>query len=157
LTFNKFDLRDYLWNLYDLEVQNVRSWVRISPVERRRPFCRAVYRPQAKKYMEVTMTQPFVWPAMPDNLEPWNKELWDGREKESQKREHEQMQQRKAQVQLLSRQLPSEERTTIAEMAKKLLRGELKWENGRVLDEKWNTQPMDGGEPAKIDDVPTLR
>ena len=140
LRFNKFDLRDYLWNLYDLEVKGVRSWVIGSPVERRRPFLRAVYRPQAKKYMEVEMSRPFAWPEQPEDLEPWNKELWDAREKEQRLHEAEQERRSKAVLRLVSAQAPSPERQAIASMAEKLRSGELKWENGRVLDEKWDKE-----------------
>jgi large subunit ribosomal protein L23 len=41
------------------------------PVRDTREQPRHFFRPESKKYMTVEMEQPFVWPEMPESLEPW--------------------------------------------------------------------------------------
>lgn len=63
-SFNKLDLRDYLWNIYHLRVLNITSTLSPATFTRSLP---APYRtrfrsPQVKK-MTVDLIDPFVWPA----------------------------------------------------------------------------------------------
>ena len=147
LRFNKFDLRDYLWNLYNVEVTAVRSYVKQSPPTKNLRM--RTYRPQSEKFMIAEMTRPFVWPAVPEDKSAWNHELWEKREK-AQARDTEAMQAtRTGEIKLTSRQPRSEERKEIAKMAEALLRGEAKWDNGVVLDEKWESAGK-GNKPSQL-------
>ncbi|KAK0715764.1 hypothetical protein B0H67DRAFT_554224 [Lasiosphaeris hirsuta] len=63
LTFNKFDIRDYLFHAYNVEVTGVRSFVnqrRLQKKYRRLGW----YRPQAGKMMIAELVKPFVWPKI---------------------------------------------------------------------------------------------
>jgi large subunit ribosomal protein L23 len=71
LDFSKYDLRDYLYHAYNVKCFNVRSYVKQMPVRDTREQPRHWFRPESKKYMTVEMEQPFVWPEMPESLEPW--------------------------------------------------------------------------------------
>lgn len=138
LRFTKFDLRDYLWHLYGVESLSVRSYVRLQPLQRRYPTSRRMYRPQSRKFMMVQMPDPFAFPEIPEDLEPWSKKLWDQREQAAD-REREAVRARaKQEIPLESEKLPGKEAKSIREMARKLLSGEARWENGRVLDSKWS-------------------
>jgi large subunit ribosomal protein L23 len=82
LDFSKYDLRDYLFHAYNVRCFNIRSYVKQMPVRDTREQPRHWFRPESKKYMTVEMEQPFVWPEMPESLEPWgqkerNKEIDD--------------------------------------------------------------------------------
>jgi large subunit ribosomal protein L23 len=71
LDFSKYDLRDYLYHAYNVKCFNIRSYVKQMPVRDTREQPRHWFRPESKKYMTVEMEQPFVWPAVPESLEPW--------------------------------------------------------------------------------------
>lgn len=72
LHFNKLDLRDYLRNVYGVNVLSVRSYVEQQKITRERPLAKPGYgklrRPQSKKRMTVEMRQPFVWPEEPKDF-----------------------------------------------------------------------------------------
>ncbi|KAF2971094.1 hypothetical protein GQX73_g2428 [Xylaria multiplex] len=72
LTFNKFDLRDYLLHAYKTPVLGVRSQLRQQRV-RKSPTHGRIYRPPPIKTMTVQLTQPFVWPRLPTDTKPWRK------------------------------------------------------------------------------------
>ncbi|VEU21837.1 DEKNAAC102870 [Brettanomyces naardenensis] len=63
-SFNKLDLRDYLWHIYNLRVLNITSTLTAATFDRSLPIpYRTRYRsPQVKK-MTVDLIDPFVWPA----------------------------------------------------------------------------------------------
>jgi len=90
LRFTKLDIRDYLWNLYNVEVTSVRSQVRLSPLTQR-PLGKQIYRPVSKKFMMVELVNPFHWPTVPSNLEPWSKTLWQSRSDEWENQSKEQL------------------------------------------------------------------
>lgn len=79
LTFNKFDFRDYLYNLYDVEVDSVRSFINQKLPKQRSLAGRAGrwYRPRPQKLMIVDLKKPFVWPERPtgEELEEWDCKL----------------------------------------------------------------------------------
>lgn len=138
LRFTKFDLRDYLWNLYDVEVTKVRSFVKQQPLTQRNSHSRSWYRPQPLKIMTVELAKPFQWPDLPSNLEPWNHELWRMREDLMEKRNEDQINQHKFQISMKSKEPLSKERRELASLAKKMAEGEVKWSNDVVLDPKWD-------------------
>ncbi|GAP90448.1 putative ribosomal protein L23 [Rosellinia necatrix] len=71
LTFNKFDLRDYLLHLYKTPVLAVRSQLRQQRIRKSKTHGR-IYRPPPIKTMTVQLKEPFVWPSVPEDLKPWN-------------------------------------------------------------------------------------
>ncbi|KAK1966196.1 ribosomal protein L23 [Colletotrichum sublineola] len=137
LTFTKFDLRDYLWNLYGVEVTAVRSWVKQSPIERKSASA-GYYRPQSQKFMTVQMTKAFVWPSPPENLEPWNKKLWEAREASSQKQYRQDVARQLGKLPYPSKEKESGERKNLRREAAKLMEGKKEFKNDVQLDSKWD-------------------
>lgn len=77
LNLNKFDIRDYLYHVYDIRVKSVRSYIQQQKVQQDKPGAlvprpRKWYRPRARKLMTIEMERPFVWPAVPDSFEPYD-------------------------------------------------------------------------------------
>ncbi|GKT47236.1 54S ribosomal protein L23, mitochondrial [Colletotrichum spaethianum] len=137
LTFTKFDLRDYLWNLYGVEVTAVRSWVKQSPIERKGASS-GYYRPQSQKFMTVQMTKAFVWPSPPEDLEPWNKKLWDAREATSQKQYREDVARQLGRLAYPSKDKESAERKKLRREAAKMMEGKKEFKSDVQLDSKWD-------------------
>ena|SRR5690242_624649 len=71
LDFSKYDLRDYLYHAYNVKCFNIRSYVKQMPIRDTTAQPRHWFRPESQKYMTVEMEEPFVWPALPENTEPW--------------------------------------------------------------------------------------
>ncbi|KEY74280.1 hypothetical protein S7711_00438 [Stachybotrys chartarum IBT 7711] len=138
LRFTKFDIRDYLWNLYNVEVTKVRSLVQQQALARRHPGTRSVYRPRPLKFMTVELAKPFQWPEAPSNLEPWGNELWKTREELGEKQQEEQIDRARFKGVMKSQQPLSNERKKLAELAKQMIKGEVKWNNDVSLDPKWD-------------------
>ncbi|KAK7397954.1 mitochondrial 54S ribosomal protein YmL41 [Neonectria punicea] len=138
LRFTKFDLRDYLWNLYNVEVTKVRSFVKQQPLTQRNSHSRSWYRPQPLKIMNVELAKPFQWPEIPENKEPWSNQLWKMREELMDTRNEEHIQRQRFQIPLKSKEPASKEREQLADLAKKMLSGEVKWSNDVSLDPKWD-------------------
>ncbi|KAH6610569.1 ribosomal [Trichoderma cornu-damae] len=138
LRLTKFDLRDYLWNLYGVEVTAVRSYVKQQPLTQRSTSSRSWYRPQPLKIMTVELARPFQWPQVPADLEPWSNELWKMREGTIEERNEDQVARQRFQIPLKSQQPLSKDREELAKLAKKMLSGEVKWSNDVVLDPRWD-------------------
>ncbi|RCI10355.1 hypothetical protein L249_4375 [Ophiocordyceps polyrhachis-furcata BCC 54312] len=139
LTFTKFDLRDYLWNLYGVEVRSVSSVVAQQGLQRRSRMSSSVYRPLSRKYMTVVLTKPFQWPDPPSNLEPWYNDMWKKREEAEEKRRtatEESNGYKK--MSLISKQPWSESRKQLASLAKRMLDGKEEWSNDVELDPRWD-------------------
>ena len=68
-------MRDYLQRLYGVDVLSVRSYIEQQKVTRLKPMGKWGYgklrRPMSKKKMTVEMTQPFVWPEPPKELDAY--------------------------------------------------------------------------------------
>ena len=71
LDFSKYDLRDYLYHAYNVKCFNIRSYVKQMPVRDAQAKQRSWFRADSEKYMTVEMEQPFVWPALPEDVKPW--------------------------------------------------------------------------------------
>ncbi|KAM6481067.1 hypothetical protein HDV62DRAFT_364817 [Trichoderma sp. SZMC 28011] len=154
LRFTKFDLRDYLWNLYSVEVTAVRSYVKQQPLTQRSTSSRSWYRPQPQKIMTVELAKPFQWPEVPADLEPWSNELWKMREDTIEKRNEEQLVRQRFQIPLKSQEPVPKERVELGNLAKKMLAGEVKWENNVVLDPRWD-QILGKGKAMKSEKTTT--
>ncbi|KAF4994455.1 hypothetical protein FGRMN_5785 [Fusarium graminum] len=137
LRFTKFDLRDYLWNLYDVEVTKVRSYVKQQPLTQRNSHSRSWYRPKPLKVMTVELAKPFQWPELPEDTSPWSNQLWKMREEMLEKRNEQHIQQQRFKIPLKSKEPMSKERKELSDFAKKLVSGEEKWSNDINLDPKW--------------------
>lgn len=137
---NKLDLKDYLYNLYDVETLHVRSYI-IHGKVRREPRTGSVYRrPQRKKMtIEMKSGDNFLWPDAPEDLGPWEKQFEDARVKE-----------RKAMMEGSTKQgqdlrvVPRDERMGVREMARELLGGKVGWRPG------WEKY-MTGTEPQRVE------
>ena len=82
LSLNKLDLKDYLYNVYNIPVLSIRSFIHQSRVRQDKPGAklprpRRWYRPKAIKKMTVEMGKvegmaggAFVWPKEEEDLEP---------------------------------------------------------------------------------------
>lgn len=138
LRFTKFDLRDYLWNLYNVEVTKVRSYVKSQPLTQRDSFSRSWYRPKPLKVMIVELAKPFQWPEVPEDKQPWSNQLWEMREGLSEKRNEEHLHRQRFEIPLKSKEPVTKERKQLADLAKQMLSGEVKWENDVTLDPKWD-------------------
>ncbi|CAM1511627.1 Fc.00g091400.m01.CDS01 [Cosmosporella sp. VM-42] len=144
LRFTKFDLRDYLWNLYNVEVTKVRSYVKQQPLTQKNSYSRSWYRPQPLKIMTVELSQPFTWPELPEDKTPWSNQLWQMREDLMEKRNQEHIQRQRFELPMRSKEPLSKERQQLADLAKQIASGEVKWENDVVLDPKWEKILKDG-------------
>jgi large subunit ribosomal protein L23 len=138
LRFTKFDLRDYLWNLYNVEVTAVRSFVRRQVAPIKNDAGRYV-RPPAEKYMTVEMTKPFVWPEVPKDLSPWDAALYKQREKMLADQDRLRKERYKGNIPLASDGPLTQEEKKYRALARELLEGKKKWENGVALDVKWDS------------------
>jgi large subunit ribosomal protein L23 len=65
LTFNKFDLRDYLFHAYSVDVTSVRSFINEAAVKKKHGTRGKHYRPRSQKMMIAELVKPFVWPEAP--------------------------------------------------------------------------------------------
>lgn len=141
LKFNKLDLRDYLYHAYDVEVLSVRSF--INQQKPRQPFEEngakfgKWYRPLSKKMMTVELAKPFVFPKAPEDLEPWDQEMYDRLRKA-------QRGQLEARERIMAGKYPLREeleiqpqRVELARQAADLRKGKTQWKNDVVLDDKW--------------------
>lgn len=135
LRFNKFDIRDYLWNLYRVESVRVRSWVKHSPLER---IGGRVSRPPMTKIMTVEMTQPFVWPAEPEDKEPWHNKMFRARQKAQDTQRSQQIESQRGILPVPSKVAEgTAARKSLRKAAAALLKGEKEWTTDAKLDSKW--------------------
>ncbi|KAI8963832.1 hypothetical protein F5Y11DRAFT_131239 [Daldinia sp. FL1419] len=139
LTFNKFDLRDYLFNAYNVPVLGVRSQL-TQRRPRRSKMHHRIYRPPPIKTMTAELHQPFVWPKAPENLEPWNPPMVEKRHKAMERQEKQQKEAEKTGMfPLRDEQGASKPRLSLKQEAKRLLR-DGNWNNGLKLDPKFKDE-----------------
>jgi large subunit ribosomal protein L23 len=144
LTFNKFDLRDYLWNVYNVRVNSVRSFVNQQPVQRKGPADKRgrPYRPEAQKMMMAELEQPFVWPAKvkgEDLPEEYDYQRWKEQQDYTKQHEYYSMARAAGDIPLLTEratEVPGRKR--LREEARELLEGKKEWTNDAKLDERWS-------------------
>lgn len=159
LTFNKFDFRDYLWNVYNVEVTSVRSFINQLRAKQRETKLGGRsgkwYRPRPIKMMIADLKQPFIWPEVPEDKDPWDHKLFMGIEKSS----HEQTKQYQAQSSgrphLRSRGLAGPTRAHIAQAAKLLAYGLQKWkpqaETAKIVTQAKDIVPISEKEQAELE------
>lgn len=88
--------------------------------------------------MTVELAKPFQWPEVPDDKSPWSNQLWQMREDLMEKRNDEHIQRQRFEIPLKSKEPVTKERQQLADLAKQMLAGEVKWENDVILDPKWD-------------------
>lgn len=69
-SFNKLDLRDYLFHVYGLRAMNVTTQLLHAKYTRANQVMPRYREGQIKK-MTIDMAEPFVWPEEPRDKEPW--------------------------------------------------------------------------------------
>lgn len=136
LTFNKFDIRDYLLHAYRTPVVAVRSQLRAQKVRKSKVHGR-VYRPPPIKTMTVQLAQPFGWPRVPTDLKPWRKPAMARMAKQEKKNHRYQAAVRKTGFMPLRDEVKEDEaRKELKKEAKRLLK-EGGWSNKRELDPRF--------------------
>lgn len=130
LSFNKFDLRDYLFHAYSVRTLSVRSFIKQLPIQRVQrgskrdiPGRRQLFRPKSLKKMSVELEKPFVWPEVPGDLEAWDHGRYHMLVGEAEARASGQTGKGGEDAQ--------GKRRSIAEQAQMLLRGQSVWKAGR--------------------------
>ncbi|POS81263.1 mitochondrial ribosomal protein subunit L23 [Diaporthe helianthi] len=140
LSFNKLDFRDYLWNVYNVEVRSVRSFVnQMRPRQKQYGNSRGGkwYRPRSQKMMIAELARPFVWPEAPEDLTPWDKLMFDTVEGEHLKGMEKQYRSAKGMPLLRDQMEKSVERGMLRTAAERLLSGRSKWKPGQPLGALW--------------------
>ncbi|KAL8782409.1 MAG: hypothetical protein Q9213_005412 [Squamulea squamosa] len=129
LNLNKLDLKDYLYNLYGVEVLSVRSYVQQARVRQDKPGARLPkprrwYRPRAMKKMTIEMpaTSPFIYPEAPTDFTAWDKEM---QERALEEREKEQKL-----MGTEGKRIPKDDGKTLRKQAEELLKGKKAWRPG---------------------------
>lgn len=137
LTFNKFDMRDYLLHAYRTPVVAVRSQLRQRPPKNRGNNGR-LYRPPPIKTMTVQLAQPFVWPSAPTDVKPW-KQANVAKAGKQQKlvEKYKETMMTKAIAPLRDERPEPEARKNMREEAKRLL-NEGGWTNKRDVDPRFS-------------------
>lgn len=134
LEFNKLDLRDYLWNVYNVEVTGVRSFVNQRRHEQRHGDFGNWRRPKSQKMMIAELAKPFVWPKPPaeEAREGFDYETYKAQQR-AQKDHDAVLEMRTAGgLPLPSQQRIRRDRQAIKERESKFLSGEETWASGKV-------------------------
>ena len=138
LRFNKFDIRDYLWNLYGVESTRVRSWVKHAALEREGS---RTFRPPMTKIMTVEMTKPFAWPEEPEDKEPWHNKLYQERRKGQDDKWQVQSEASRGKLRSPAQEgKMSKARKQLREHAEAFITGEKEWKTDAKLDDKWTSK-----------------
>ncbi|KAI1095854.1 hypothetical protein F5B19DRAFT_439327 [Rostrohypoxylon terebratum] len=136
LRFNKFDLRDYLYNAYNVAVLNVRS--HLKPRQPIRMKSNRVIRPLPMKIMTVELRQPFVWPEKPQDVTPWESKEEAIRFKAMKKKYNPQEElKKKGTLSLRDERRPDQEKIALRRHAEELLKAG-SWHNDEALDPKFS-------------------
>ncbi|KAI0014376.1 hypothetical protein F4779DRAFT_8148 [Xylariaceae sp. FL0662B] len=139
LTFNKFDLRDYLLHAYGVMTLGVRSQlVQQRPVPAKgRPG--RIYRPAPIKMMMVELASPFVWPDEPADKTPWNDPAQEKRHKLAEKQEAQEKDMEKTgRLAMRDERGANEQNRALKKEARRLLH-EGGWDNKVELDPKFTS------------------
>ncbi|KAI0508562.1 hypothetical protein F5B22DRAFT_620284 [Xylaria bambusicola] len=143
LTFNKFDLRDYLLHAYRTPVLAVRSQLRQQRPTKSKTNGR-IYRPVPIKTMTVQLAQPFEWPAMPEDLSPWKPDnLARAKKQQEETQKLEETSRNAALFPLRENMRKAKSWTNMRAEAKRLLQ-EGGWSNKRDLDPRFTEKEEEG-------------
>jgi len=131
LKFNKFDLRDYLFHVYGVEVRGVRSFINQMKPERANNGFGKWFRPKSAKMMVAELKKPFVWPERPAEAEreAFDYEAHEKIEKLKRERRVEQDRMYKAEIPLRTQVAVPEDRRGLREQAREFLANPGLWED----------------------------
>ncbi|KAK3954613.1 hypothetical protein QBC32DRAFT_207388 [Pseudoneurospora amorphoporcata] len=134
LEFNKLDLRDYLYHVYNVEVTGVRSFVNQRMHEQRHGEFGNWRRPKSQKMMIAELAKPFVWPKPPaeEARDGFDYSTWKKQNKaqEDEKKYHAVRTQ--GEMTVPSQHEVSKDRKAIKAQQSRLLSGEETWAPGKV-------------------------
>ncbi|KAJ9138941.1 hypothetical protein NKR23_g8243 [Pleurostoma richardsiae] len=148
LQFNKLDFRDYLYNVYNVEVRAVRSFINGQAPRQKHDGTGPWYRPRSKKMMTVELLKPFVWPEVPEDLKGWDKEMHEAQQKARTQSWRVREKFQGGHPYLLEQLDELDEsgalaREALKKQAEELRAGERVWTTDAVLDEKWTEVETD--------------
>jgi len=123
---NKLDLKDYLYNAYNVRSVHVRSYIIHGKVVRDPRTGHHSRLPQQKKMtIEMPQSMPFVWPEEPEDLEPWDVKVQRAEQKERRVQREDRTRQGTV------RGVPVEaDRKSLKAQADALLHGKRRWRPG---------------------------
>lgn len=139
LTFNKLDMRDYLFHVYNVRTTGMRSYINQKAPQRKGGHRGRWYRPQSVKFMIAELERPFVWPDPPaeDAREAFDYGVFKETQKWREVTHDEQLVRNRGEIQLRTEKDEGDERRKLAEMADAYRSGKLEWKNNVALDEIW--------------------
>ncbi|KAK3400169.1 hypothetical protein B0T20DRAFT_408060 [Sordaria brevicollis] len=134
LEFNKLDLRDYLWNVYNVEVTGVRSFVNQRRHEKRHGDFGNWRRPKSQKMMIAELVKPFVWPKSlgEEAREGFDYKAFKAQEAARARHDHIMGLRSAGALPLPSQEPTQRDRQAIKKRQDKLLSGEETWTPGKV-------------------------
>ncbi|KAK4103623.1 hypothetical protein N658DRAFT_494128 [Parathielavia hyrcaniae] len=142
LQFNKFDLRDYLFHAYNVEVTSVRSFINQPTPRRKYGNAGKWFRPRSQKMMIAELVKPFVWPDPPaeKDREDFDHPTFTKLEKLREQQMEQQMD--PGNIRLRTQVKAPEDRKSLKKQAKEFMEsGE--WSNGQIGDGKWTEVEKD--------------
>ncbi|KAK4214867.1 hypothetical protein QBC37DRAFT_372612 [Rhypophila decipiens] len=138
LTFNKLDLRDYLFHAYNVKVTGVRSFINEKKPERKNgdgPW----YRPRSQKMMIAELVDPFVWPEPPEKSSEARSEfdydMYERTERERTEMEKKHTNTAKSVIPMRDEQRTPNEVKLLRKSANELLSRKATWTGKALLDE----------------------
>ncbi|KAK1831353.1 hypothetical protein QBC39DRAFT_351729 [Podospora conica] len=134
LSFNKLDLRDYLYNVYNVRVKAVRSFINHIPVKA--TASNRWSRGKAQKMMIADLLQPFRWPEplAEDEREQFDYEQFKRMDDWVTKQKAEREERYKGKIPLQSKEPVSERRANLRKQMDEFLANPELWkEGGRPL------------------------
>lgn len=147
LEFNKLDFRDYLWNVYKVQVKGVRSFINPSPpIQNGDRMGRGMWtRRKPEKMMKVELVKPFVWPDKPEELDEWDNRTFTEVDKEQERQLVAAHRNRDTSPVMRDENSYNQDlHVKLMRMhAQELLSGKRTWKSGATLDEKWGEVEKD--------------
>ncbi|KAH8881006.1 hypothetical protein GQ53DRAFT_754708 [Thozetella sp. PMI_491] len=140
LSFNKLDLRDYLWNVYNVRVLSVRSMVNQQAPTTKSGLRGQIYRPLSEKLMIAELDKPFVWPEAPaeEDRGDFDYSLWKKYDEERQSHLQTRKDMMDNKIPMRGDQPTPESRRLLAKEAEAILEGRKEWKSSAKLDEVWS-------------------
>ncbi|KAK0627113.1 putative ribosomal protein [Immersiella caudata] len=144
LKWNKFDLRDYLFHLYDVEVRGIRSYINQMAPQRKNNAGKW-YRPQSEKMMVAELVKPFVWPKAPgvEDRQGFDYELHRKFKGYEEDRVKDMMNEYKGIIPLRSQSKIPADVKGLREQAREFLEQPERWQEEGVKGGKWREVEVD--------------
>ncbi|KAL8372069.1 hypothetical protein RB595_001727 [Gaeumannomyces hyphopodioides] len=145
LQFNKLDLKDYLRNAYGVEVLKVRSFISGKALVKHKEFGdgreavpHQTRRPRSEKKMIAELKAPFVFPSPPEDLTPWDNDIFKSVSamSEANSAEIKNLRDNRRRLNVANRPVTNN-RISLAKQAEALRARNEVWSNDSPLDDKW--------------------